>query len=949
MTEIIKDDIYNATSNITNNDALREKIHELHNYMRNNGIGYGMNSLKVFNLLYGLKKIDELNLYDKIGLTEENCKWSYLVKLANNKDRNFTVASVIDEIILEKIYDSKCKSSILVKLLGYEIPRDLKSDVFNHLINEIDNIPKLEKSSGELLSGKIYEYFVGRDQSAISELGAYFTNRQIVNHILTKINIDLNSDGSIPKMIDMFGGSGGFTLGYINYLNSNFKIDWTTQLNNIYHFDINQDIIKSVALEFFCLSNGIIPNIHNSSGNLRRINSFKWDYEPNNKFKLILTNPPYGGDKIITSAKKEKRDKIIQYIQNEINVFRDKLSKIVNDKKIKSIDKLIELVPDLDKNEVEKIKARELQLAKLKKEEKIEKEYSQRIIVKVNTCSSGIQKFAGKYKLTGNDKEACSLMLIMDLLDINGTAVGVLKEGLFFDSKYSDLRRVLIENFNVKQIISVPQNQFENTSTKTSIIIFNNDGDIKTSVINFSELIVDTYDKDEFIEINNEIFLKFNKGDIKEVREEFIKSVSVNQILANEYFSLNSKNYNKLNIECSNDFKLVKIKDICEFYKYKSQKNDIDGIYNYYSCSNIIKKCNNPNIFGEYILLGSRGIITDVLHYINGNFGCNDNMLLFNSTKINNKYIYIIINIIKKEINNNITCSTIPMISKEKFQEIEIPIPKTQELIDYWIDKIYKPFNLKLEKENRFKELEEEIKMKIKDIQENSECEDVKLGDIIIYVKKTNKFKAKDGNNNGKYNFYTSSQNNILFRDDYEFDNKYIIIGRGGNYSLHIDKYFSVSHDDVYVIDIKNIKIDYIYYYLYYYNNLLSSTFSGSTIKHTSKSKLEEIKIKIPKDKSLIDNLEPLFNEIEELHKEIKEFDKTYNNYIQELAKSAINNYNYYNDNINNDNNDEEIKSVKSNKSLTVLELKEQCKSLGIKGYSKKTKDELIEIIKNHK
>jgi len=380
MTEIIKDDIYNATSNITNNDALREKIHELHNYMRNNGIGYGMNSLKVFNLLYGLKKIDELNLYDKIGLTEENCKWSYLVKLANNKDRNFTVASVIDEIILEKIYDSKCKSSILVKLLGYEIPRDLKSDVFNHLINEIDNIPKLEKSSGELLSGKIYEYFVGRDQSAISELGAYFTNRQIVNHILTKINIDLNSDGSIPKMIDMFGGSGGFTLGYINYLNSNFKIDWTTQLNNIYHFDINQDIIKSVALEFFCLSNGIIPNIHNSSGNLRRINSFKWDYERNNKFKLILTNHPYGGDKIITSAKKEKRDKIIQYIQNEINVFRDKLSKIVNDKKIKSIDKLIELVPDLDKNEVEKIKARELQLAKLKKEEKIEKEYSQRII-----------------------------------------------------------------------------------------------------------------------------------------------------------------------------------------------------------------------------------------------------------------------------------------------------------------------------------------------------------------------------------------------------------------------------------------------------------------------------------------------------------------------------------------------------------------------------------------
>jgi hypothetical protein len=33
----------------------------------------------------------------------------------------------------------------------------------------------------------------------------------------------------------------------------------------------------------------------------------------------------------------------------------------------------------------------------------------------------------------------------------------------------------------------------------------------------------------------------------------------------------------------------------------------------------------------------------------------------------------------------------------------------------------------------------------------------------------------------------------------------------------------------------------------------------------------------------------------------------------------------------------------------TIEELKEQCKTLGIKGYSKKKKDELIELIKNHK
>ena len=38
-------------SNITNKDALKDKIHEIHNFLRNNGAGYGMNALKVFNII----------------------------------------------------------------------------------------------------------------------------------------------------------------------------------------------------------------------------------------------------------------------------------------------------------------------------------------------------------------------------------------------------------------------------------------------------------------------------------------------------------------------------------------------------------------------------------------------------------------------------------------------------------------------------------------------------------------------------------------------------------------------------------------------------------------------------------------------------------------------------------------------------------------------------------
>ena len=70
-----------------------------------------------------------------------------------------------------------------------------------------------------------------------------------------------------------------------------------------------------------------------------------------------------------------------------------------------------------------------------------------------------------------------------------------------------------------------------------------------------------------------------------------------------------------------------------------------------------------------------------------------------------------------------------------------------------------------------------------------------------------------------------------------------------------------------------------------------------------------------------------------------------------------LSNVSHFSNKVNKNNNEfslleeiqEETISIKSNKSQTIEQLKEQCKSLGIKGYSNKKKDELIELIKNHK
>ena len=126
---------------------------------------------------------------------------------------------------------------------------------------------------------------------------------------------------------------------------------------------------------------------------------------------------------------------------------------------------------------------------KIEKEEKQDKIDSDKTKVSVDSCSDRIRKFAKDNKLSGNDKESCSLMLIMDMVDVNGTAIGVLKEGVFFNKTYKDIRKCLVENFNVREIISVPQDQFENTSTKTSIVIFDNTKE-KTTEVKFSDLVV---------------------------------------------------------------------------------------------------------------------------------------------------------------------------------------------------------------------------------------------------------------------------------------------------------------------------------------------------------------------------------------------------------------------------------------------------------------------------
>ena len=862
---MLKNTILNETMCISNKDALKDKIHEIHNFLRNNGAGYGMNALKVFNIIYGLKKIEENNLLDKVNLQRPDCEFTYLLKLANeNKDENLA------ELIFGSVLSSISESNIR-ELLFYEIPQNIRGSVFVYLIKEINKITIIEKSCNVLLSGKIYEYFIGRDESAISELGAYFTDRHIVNYIYEKLQPTLCENGELGTMIDMFGGSGGFTTGYINYMNENFTVNWKSEIEKIYHFDMNADVIKSAGLEFFCLT-GVLPNMNN----LQYKNSFTDEFvgedgRTQQKYKYVITNPPYGGDKNKQSTAQIKRDKVKEYIKKDILNITDE----------------------------EYLKRRNKQLKIIEIQEKQEKKEQEKTKVTLSSCSARIQKFAKINNLKGTDKEACSLMLMMDLVEVDGTCIGVLKEGVFFNRTYKELRKCLIENYNVCDIISIPQDQFENTSTKTSIIIFKNQEEKTTQVI-FRDLEIERYEEDKFEEVFDNTYLIENKGDIKKVSDKIISKATKEELLLNSIFSLNVKDYNKKEIICSKDYKLVKLSESCEIKigTLITKKNNTNGgNIPVYGGGNITFYTNTSNRNENTLIISKCALSKTCVRLIPNKFYLNASGLsIHNKNNELQKYInyYLLSEKNQEYIYNNCTSGSIQRnLNMNIFNNLQIPIPNSEEKINEWVDKISKPYDRKIKKEQQLKELVLEIQNKIKNISENEECEEVEFNTLLKYLKKENKYKASDGKKEGLYKFYISSQDKILYRDDYEFKNISILIGRGGNVSLHIASYFSVSHDDVYVLNLKNndtniTMLYYIFNYLKLNINLIASGFKGSTIKHISKEYLSTIKIKIPKNKKLIDTIGDISKEIEKLNIQIKESETLYTQLIQELSDDSI-------------------------------------------------------------
>ncbi|WP_187955310.1 restriction endonuclease subunit S [Helicobacter pylori] len=227
----------------------------------------------------------------------------------------------------------------------------------------------------------------------------------------------------------------------------------------------------------------------------------------------------------------------------------------------------------------------------------------------------------------------------------------------------------------------------------------------------------------------------------------------------------------------------------------------------------------------------------------------------------------------KKELFKNIALSTVvPIIPKTIFQEIEVLLPniETQQKIARTLSVL----DQKIENNHKINELlhkilellYEQYFVRFDFLDENNKPYQTSGGKM-KFSKELNRLIPNDfevktlgeltqlkvGNKNanhssdqGKYPFFTCS-NNPLRCETYQFEGKHIIISGNGNfYVTHYDGKFD-AYQRTYVVNPNNPN-HYVLIYLFVksYTNYLKLQSRGSIIKFITKSDIENIKIVLP-------------------------------------------------------------------------------------------------------
>jgi len=510
--------------------------------------------------------------------------------------------------------------------------------------------------------------------------------------------------------------------------------------------------------------------------------------------------------------------------------------------------------------------------------------------IKFKECCKRIKDL----KIDGTKSEPLFLQLMMKSLNKNGRCAVIVPDGVLFNDAnlFKDTRKYLIENLNLKKIVSLGEKLFLNTGVKSSILFFVNDG--KTEEVEYLN-----------IKLNNDQLI-----------ENSILTVPYEDIKKNKY-NLSINKYIKLEEKQLESIEYKKLNEICEIITSKLNSGSMDNNGEYYFYSGI---ANNPaglhstyNFdYLEYIALikgGGAGvgkygnqIGLGKVFYLNGKNAVSNGVyiLKINDNNIIVKYMYYYLKLIKNTIMDLATYTTgLGNIKQDSIKNIEIPIPSLT--IQNKIIKILDLHNEQIERNKKSIESYEELK-KIEIELNTQNCQEKTLGEIA---------ELQDGYE-FKNNELTNNINNIpLIRATYienknitdyiEENNKYdkfkimkndIIMSQVGNIG-NVGKYLSdnFGYNKRNAIRVRALEINNNYLYYYLKTDLFKRQISGvgSIVQFIKLSDFKILTIPIPDieiQESIIKKCEYYDEQINKLKLENEMLEN--NNIIDQMLKSIV-------------------------------------------------------------
>lgn len=119
----------------------------------------------------------------------------------------------------------------------------------------------------------------------------------------------------------------------------------------------------------------------------------------------------------------------------------------------------------------------------------------------------------------------------------------------------------------------------------------------------------------------------------------------------------------------------------------------------------------------------------------------------------------------------------------------------------------------------------------------------MKVIDCCKYAPKSS-IKAGEAISGGQYMFFTSSSDESKRYSDYLLDGEGIIMGTGGNATLHYySGKFAVSTDCVVLLPDERIRCKYLFYFFLANMEVLERGFKGAGLKHTNKQYIGDIEL----------------------------------------------------------------------------------------------------------